>query len=104
MQYLVLMLLCLAVTLPLEFVLGARVYRQPRRIMAVLIPTAAVFVAWDWIAVDRGHWAFVSRYLTGLRLGPLPVEELVFFVAIPVCTLLTFEVVQRILRRGGRDA
>ena len=34
--------------------------------------------------------------------GNLPVEELVFFVVIPICGLLTYEAVRRILHRAGR--
>ena len=102
-QYLVLMGLCLLGTLPLELVLGARVYRRPRRVLLAIAPTIAVFATWDWIAVERGHWWYASQYVSGIDLGVLPIEELVFFVAIPLCALLTFEAVQRILGRvGGR--
>ena len=37
-QYLLLMAGCVAVTLPLEFVLRARVYRRPVRLLAALLP------------------------------------------------------------------
>ena len=37
-QYLLLMAACLAITLPLEFVLGARVYRRPALLVAALVP------------------------------------------------------------------
>ena len=58
-QYLAVIAGCLLVTLPLELVLGARVYRQPRRLVAT--PAVAVFVAWDVIAIDRGHWWYNPR-------------------------------------------
>jgi lycopene cyclase domain-containing protein len=89
---------CLLVTLPLEVVIGARVYRQPRRLLAAVAVPVLVFTAWDVVAIERGHWWFSSTYTTGWMLpGDLPVEELAFFVAIPICTLLTFEAVRRIL-------
>jgi lycopene cyclase domain-containing protein len=96
--------LCLVATAPLELVLGARVYRRPARAALAILPTVAVLVAWDWIAIERGHWSFAASYVTGLRLGAIPIEELAFFVAIPLCALLTFEAVQRILRRTSRRA
>ena len=97
-QYLILMGLCLAITLPLELVLGARVWRQPRRLFAALAPTVAIFVVWDLIAIRREHWSYNPEYVTGWELpGNLPVEELVFFVVIPVCGLLTYEAVRRVL-------
>jgi len=99
-QYLLLMAACLVVTLPLELALGARVWRQPRRLARALIPTIAVFVVWDLIAIARDHWDFNPRYVTGWNLpGELPVEELAFFVVIPICGLLTLEAVRSILGR-----
>jgi lycopene cyclase domain-containing protein len=66
------------------------------------VPTVAVFVAWDLGAIARGHWGFNSRYVTGWELpGDLPVEEIVFFVVIPICGLLTLEAVRAMLRRGN---
>jgi lycopene cyclase domain-containing protein len=96
-QYLLLMGLCLVVTLPLELLLGARVWAQPRRLAAALAAPVAVFVVWDVIAIARHHWTYGARYVTGWKLGNLPVEELVFFVVIPICGLLTYEAVRRML-------
>ncbi|REF36234.1 lycopene cyclase domain-containing protein [Thermasporomyces composti] len=95
---------CLAITLPLEIVLGARVYRRPRRVLRVLVPVVALFVAWDALAIARGHWTFSPHYTTGWSLPfGIPVEELVFFVVIPVCALLTYEAVRRLLRGDAGD-
>lgn len=99
-QYLLLMAACLAVTLPLELVLGARVYRQPRRLLVALAPPVALFCLWDVVAIAREHWSYSSRYTTGWVLPlDLPVEELVFFVVIPVCALLSLEAVRSLLDR-----
>lgn len=97
-QYLMLMGICVAVTLPLELVLGARVWRRPRRLLRALWAVVVVFSVWDVVAIARHHWTYSAGYTTGWDLpGHLPVEEVVFFVVIPVCGLLTFEVVRRIL-------
>ena len=99
-QYLGLMVACLLVTLPLEFVFRARVYRRPVRLVRALALPVALFVVWDLIAIARGHWRFAARYVTGWELpGDLPVEELTFFVVIPICALLTFEASRRTLGR-----
>lgn len=105
LRYLLILAACLAVTLPLEAVLGARVYRQPRRLLATLLPVVAVFVTWDLIATARGHWWFSDRYTTGLTVLGLPWEEWLFFLVVPLCALLTFEVLgrgPRLLRRAER--
>lgn len=103
LQYLVLMVGCLLVTLPLELVIGARVWRRPRRLALALLPTVAVFVVWDLVAIARDLWRFAPRYVTGWELpGSLPVEELVFFVVIPICGLLTLEAVRRLTGAPAR--
>jgi lycopene cyclase domain-containing protein len=97
-QYLILMGICLVLTLPLELVLGARVWRQPRRLAAALLPTAAIFIVWDLIAVAREHWSFNPEYTTGWEILPdFPIDEVVFFLAVPICALLTLEAVRNVL-------
>jgi lycopene cyclase domain-containing protein len=94
---------CLALTAPLEFAFSARVYRQPGRLIRAVGPPALLFASWDVIAIRMGDWHFNPRYVTGWQLPlHLPVEEAMFFVVIPVCTLLTFESVRRLTgRRRG---
>lgn len=94
---------CLLLTLPLEVVLGARVYRSPGRVARSLVGPVILFAIWDALAIRRGHWSFDPAYVTGWEApGGLPIEELAFFVAIPLCTLLTYEAVGRILSRWPR--
>lgn len=98
-QYLLLMGGCLAITLPLEFVFRARVWRRPRRLLRVMWLPVLIFVVWDVVAIARDHWTYSPRYVTGWNLPfDFPVEELAFFVVIPICSLLTYEAVKRILR------
>lgn len=106
-QYLALMAICVVVTLPLELVVGARVWRQPRRLVRALALPFAVFVVWDVIAIHRGHWSYDPRYVTGWDLPfDLPIEEAVFFLVVPICGLLTYEAVRRVsdLRAERRAA
>ena len=104
-EYLLLMAACLAVTLPLECWLRARVYRRWRRLLLALVPVVLLFSVWDVWAIGRGHWDYSPDHTTGWILpGGLPVEELVFFVVIPICGLLTYEAVGTVLRRRPRDS
>lgn len=103
-SYLVLMAACVVVTLPLELVLKAGVYRRPRRWLAALVPVFVVFNLWDWVAIRRGHWTYSPRYTTGINLLGLPLEELVFFLVVPTCALLTYQAVTRLLPPPRRRA
>lgn len=96
-QYLLLMAGCLLITLPLEIVLGARVYRRPKRLLVAMLPMLVVFVAWDVLGIVRNHWWYNEQFISGIHLGPMPLEELVFFLVIPICGLLTYQGVGRVL-------
>src|ERR1700742_3295971 len=98
-QYLILMAACLVATLPLE-ALGARVYRQPARLGRAVLPGALIFLGLGALALAGHVWGHHPRYVTGVALPfRIPVEELVFFLAIPVCGILTYEGVQAVTRR-----
>ena len=97
-QYIAVMTACLVLTLPLEFALGARVWRRPRRVAIAVLPALAVFTVWDLWASSRGTWGFNRQYTVGVTLpGGMAIEELLFFVTIPICTLLTLEAVRNML-------
>lgn len=97
-QYLLIMAACAAITLPLEFAFRARIYRRPRRLVRAMWIPVVLYVVWDLVAIAREHWSFNPRYVTGWEVpGGLPVEELAFFLVIPVCALLTFEASRRTL-------
>jgi lycopene beta-cyclase len=105
-QYLLLMACCLLITLPLEFVLSARVYRRAVGVVFALIPVVIIFSVWDIVGILRDHWSYSARFTTGWKLiFGMPIEELVFFVVVPICGLLTYEAVGRVLsllRRRSR--
>jgi lycopene cyclase domain-containing protein len=97
LAYLGMLAFCLLGTLPLELWLGVRVYRQWRRLVLTLLPVVAVFLVWDLYAIAAGHWAFDPEQTLGVLLpGDVPLEELLFFVVVPVCAVLSFEAVRRV--------
>lgn len=93
--YLAILAACLLGTLPLEFVLHARVYARWPRMVLTLVPIVIGFGAWDIAEIHAGAWSYDPRYIVQVTLpGRLPLEELLFFVVIPICALLTFEAVR----------
>lgn len=94
-EYLLLLAGCLAITLPLEWIFRARVYRRPISLLLALLPMLVVFIAWDWLGIVRGHWWYESSRITGIELpGGMPLEEVLFFLVVPICGLLTLESVR----------
>jgi lycopene cyclase domain-containing protein len=93
---------CLCAVAWLEPVLGVRVLRRWRRLLLTVLPVALVFLAWDLAAVAAGHWSYDARQTLGIRLpGRLPVEEVLFFLVVPVCAVPGFEAVRAVLGRRG---
>jgi lycopene cyclase domain-containing protein len=95
-MYLLVLAGCLLATLPLELVLHVGVSRQVRRLVLTLVPVGAVFLTWDALAVRHKQWGYDSKQLLGVTVGNLPLEELLFFLVIPVCAILGFEAVRKV--------
>jgi len=101
-QYLIVLAACLAITAPLEM-FGAGVYRQPWRTARSVLPVAVVFLLWDEVAIAAHVWTYNRDYVTGLEVPfRVPIEEVLFFVVIPLCALLTYSAVTAILDRVNR--
>ncbi len=99
LTYLALLVGCLVVTAPLEVFLRVRVYARWRRLLLAVLPEFVVFVAWVLYAIDEGHWAYSAERTLGLRLpGGIPVEEILFFLVVPLCSVLALEAVRRVTR------
>lgn len=82
-------------TVWLEWGLRTRVYRRVLRLALAVVPAAAVFLVWDVYAIARGHWWFDETRILGHRVvGDVPVDEVVFFVMIPIAAVLTLEAVR----------
>jgi lycopene cyclase domain-containing protein len=96
LTYLALLVGCLVVTAPLELVLRVRVYARWKRLLLALLPELVVFLAWELYAVAHGHWTYDAAQVLPPRIGGMPLEELLFFLVVPVCAVLAFEAVRRV--------
>jgi lycopene cyclase domain-containing protein len=97
LTYLAVLVACLVGTAPLELFLHTKVYHRPVRLLLTLLPVLAVFVTWDVYAIHRHEWSYDLNRMTGVVLpGRLPLEELLFFLVIPVCAILTLEAVRSV--------
>jgi lycopene cyclase domain-containing protein len=95
--YLGVLTICLVSAVWLEPVLRIGVLRRWRRLLATIVPVAVVFSLWDVGAIAAGHWSYDPAQLVGVSLpGRLPLEEVLFFVVVPVCAVLGFEAVRTV--------
>jgi lycopene cyclase domain-containing protein len=69
---------------------GIRFDRAWRAFVPAIIVTGCLFSIWDSYFTHLGVWGFNRRYITGLMIGNLPIEEVLFFVCIPFACMFTF--------------
>ena len=100
--YVAMLAFCLAGTLPLVAVFRLTVLRQPRRLALAVLAAAVPFLVWDFFATRSGQWRFDPDQTLPWRVAGLPLEEVAFFVVIPLAGVLTFEAVQAVGRRARR--
>ncbi len=94
-SYLTVMVFIFLGTVWLEVALRTRVYRRWRRLGLSVLPVVVIFALWDMHAIAAGHWWFDESLITGIRLpGELPLDELVFFIVVPIASILTLEAVR----------
>ena len=100
-SYVAMLAFCLAGTLPLVPAFRLTVLRQPGRLLLTIALAGTPFLLWDLYATDAGHWWFDAAQTLPWRVAGLPVEEVAFFVVIPLVSVLTYEAV-RVVRRRDR--
>lgn len=97
LSYLSVLAFTLLGTAWLEVFLRTRVYRRWKRLLLSVIPVVAMFVMWDLYAIAQQHWTFDPERTTGITLpGALPLDEVLFFVVIPIASILTLEAVRSV--------
>lgn len=57
----------------------------------------AFFIPWDIIFTQSGVWGFNEKYLSGITLGNLPLEEWLFFICIPYACLFSIYAFKNLL-------
>ncbi len=59
----------------------------------MLLP-ALFYCVWDGIFTNMGIWFFNEKYITGIFIFNLPIEEVLFFFVVPYCCIFVYECVR----------
>lgn len=96
--YLLVNVLSVAVPLACSFEHKVNFVARWRALIPAITGTALLFLAWDGLFTHLGVWGFSHRYTMGLNFFGLPIEEILFFFAIPYCCVFTYEVLNRFVK------
>lgn len=65
-------------------------YKEWKYFFPALLIGAGIFIAWDIYFTKEGVWGFNEKYLIGVSLYNLPIEEILFFICIPYACVFTY--------------
>ncbi|ACP37279.1 conserved hypothetical protein [Sulfolobus islandicus M.14.25] len=72
-----------------------RNYFQLLKSIAIVSP---LYLFWDFLATWKDSWSFNPKYVMGIYVINLPMEEVMFFLVTPFATLLIFDFVMNSVR------
>jgi lycopene cyclase domain-containing protein len=95
--YIAMLVFTVAGSFWLEIALKVGVLRRIKRLAFTIIPVAIIFLAWDAYAISHKHWRFDETQMLG-AVGPfrIPLEEYLFFIIVPIASVMTLEGVRQI--------
>jgi lycopene cyclase domain-containing protein len=88
--YLFINFLTILFPVALSFDRRVQFYKSWKFILPGTIITGLLFLCWDVFFTDQGVWSFNSKYLTGISLFQLPVEEILFFITVPFACIFIY--------------
>nr|WP_321450250.1 lycopene cyclase domain-containing protein [uncultured Carboxylicivirga sp.] len=97
--YLIIDLACIFVPFIASFYSKKPFYKELKFFIPANIFVGLLFVVWDHFFTKAGVWGFNSDYLTGLFIGALPIEEILFFFCIPYACVFTWFAIQYLFDR-----
>lgn len=99
-EYTYLWINILTIIFPLIFSFHPRIrfYRKWKHLLPGLFIVATLFIAWDMLFTKMGVWYFNPSMITGIKIGNLPLEEVLFFITIPYSCVFLYEAVSTVVK------
>ncbi len=88
--YLIITILVIAVPFAFSFEKNLMLYKRWKFLLPAIFITMALFITWDIIFTHIGCWVFNPKYNSGIYFFKLPLEEYLFFIAIPYACAFSF--------------
>lgn len=92
--YLIIHAASLAVPLALSFDKKVAFYTKWKYLFPAMVIPALLFLVWDEYFTRIGVWGFSEAHTTGVKIGHLPIEEIMFFFTVPYCCVFVYECIR----------
>ena len=66
-------------------------YRRWKSLSIAILISGVFFIVWDSLFSYFGFWSFNDKFILGPRFLGLPLEEWMFFIVIPYCSVFIYE-------------
>lgn len=90
--YLLINIFTIAVPIIRGFEPKIKFFSRWKGLILGVISAGIPFIIWDILFTEHHIWGFNQRYLSGIKLINLPVEEWLFFITVPIACIFIYEV------------
>ena len=101
MKHLYFLVLFCSVIVPFAFSFHPKLtfYKYFKPAIITILIVSCPFILWDMCFTSMHVWGFTPQYISGIFMYNLPLEEILFFICIPFCSLFTYHALKVIFKR-----
>lgn len=96
--YLIIDLSCIFIPFIASFYKPVPFYKEWKWVFPAILVVGTFFIIWDIIFTKLGVWSFNSTYVVGAFIYNLPLEEIIFFIAIPYSSIFTYFAIRHLFK------